>query len=65
MARELSKTARRHTGHPCRYAGRRGCTCYLFSGATTTRRQLGKLRARQRRRARAMEKRDWSRAATR
>ncbi|MER0443092.1 hypothetical protein ABR738_00625 [Streptomyces sp. Edi4] len=64
MARMLSKTARRHASQPCRHAGR-GCTCYLFREATTTDRQLGKLRARQRRRARAIEKRDWSRAATR
>ncbi|MFB7649355.1 hypothetical protein ACFC0S_16145 [Streptomyces sp. NPDC056084] len=62
MARMLAKTTPRHAGHPCRYAGRRGCTCYLFHGVTPHPRQHGKLRARQRRQARAIEKRAWSRA---
>ncbi|MFG3157126.1 hypothetical protein ACGF7W_34405 [Streptomyces sp. NPDC048219] len=61
MARMLSATTRRHAGHPCRYAGR-GCTCYYFLGALTHPRQRGMVRAMQRRRARAAEKRSWQAA---
>ncbi|MYR54719.1 hypothetical protein GTY54_00140 [Streptomyces sp. SID625] len=58
MARMLAKTTRRHAGHLCRFAGR-GCTCFYFRGALTGPRQRGKLQAKQRRSARATEKRAW------
>ncbi|MFF9204364.1 hypothetical protein ACF1AE_21595 [Streptomyces sp. NPDC014986] len=64
MARMLSTTTRRHAGHPCRYAGRRGCTCYYFRGALPHPRQRSKVRALQRRTARAIEKRSWRDKAT-
>ncbi|MFD7919739.1 hypothetical protein ACFV3R_10985 [Streptomyces sp. NPDC059740] len=62
MARMLAKSTRWYAGHECRFAGR-GCTCYLFHGAVTHRRQHGKLRALQRRRARAAEARAWKTGA--
>ncbi|GGQ50001.1 hypothetical protein GCM10010250_22000 [Streptomyces althioticus] len=58
MARMLSATTRRHAGKPCKHAGR-GCTCFYFPGALTHPRKRGKLRAIQRRTARATEKRTW------
>ncbi|GAA1112066.1 hypothetical protein [Streptomyces javensis] len=58
MAPMLAKSARRHAGHECRFAGR-GCTCFYFHGAMAHPRQRGKLRALQRRQARAAEARAW------
>ncbi|MDX5563677.1 hypothetical protein PYK79_10465 [Streptomyces sp. ID05-04B] len=57
MARMLAKSARRHAGHPCRYAGRRGCTCYYFSAPPR-----GWHQAIERRQARAAEKQAWRHA---
>ncbi|MFJ2278917.1 hypothetical protein ACIOEZ_32740 [Streptomyces sp. NPDC087866] len=62
MARMLARTTPRHAGRECRYAGRRGCTCFHYvPGALTNPRQRAKFRALERRRARAAEKRDRSR----
>ncbi|MEU3704783.1 hypothetical protein AB0E82_21145 [Streptomyces anulatus] len=61
MARMLARTTPRHAGQECRYAGR-GCTCYYYvPGALTSPRQRAKFRTLERRRARAAEKRAWSR----
>ncbi|MEJ8654667.1 hypothetical protein WKI65_43215 [Streptomyces sp. MS1.AVA.3] len=62
MTRMLARTAPRHAGRACRYA-RRGCTCFHFTpGALTNPRQRAKFRALERRRARATEKRAWTRS---
>ncbi|MFJ4965957.1 hypothetical protein ACIP6P_26530 [Streptomyces sp. NPDC088729] len=61
MARMLARTTPRHAGRACRYAGRRGCTCFHYvPGALTNPRQRAKFRALERRRARAAEKRAWA-----
>lgn len=62
MARMLAKTTPRHAGRVCRFA-RRGCTCFFFvPGALTNPRQRAAYRAWERGRARAAEKRTWSRS---